>query len=146
MRGRFVLWITLFIPEHNGFPAPAKPILPSSHIAPGARRGRASTTFRPRSRPPEAGPGPLMDSRSEKIAEEHQCPARDGLGQARLPLRHPAPRAMLDSGQRLQIGAMLTLHTDTPTLMLPVSTRVNSRKNNDPECIILVLLPDETQG
>lgn len=35
MRGRFVLWITLIIPEHDGFPAPAKPILPSSHIAPG---------------------------------------------------------------------------------------------------------------
>ena len=47
---------------------------------------------------------------------------------------------------REQIDALLHPFTDTPTLMQPVSTRVNSPKNNDPECIVPVLLPDKAQG
>ncbi len=35
MCGRFVLWITLIIPEHYGLPEPEEPILPSYNIAPG---------------------------------------------------------------------------------------------------------------
>ncbi|WP_035271575.1 SOS response-associated peptidase [Desulfonatronum thiodismutans] len=46
---------------------------------------------------------------------------------------------------REQIETLLQPFADMPTQMLPVSTRVNSPKNNDPECIVPVLLPDDTQ-
>ncbi|WP_045221531.1 SOS response-associated peptidase [Desulfonatronum thioautotrophicum] len=48
--------------------------------------------------------------------------------------------------RREQIDVMLQPYADTPTHIQPVSTRVNSPKNNDPDCIVPVLLPDENQG
>ncbi|HDQ41941.1 MAG TPA: SOS response-associated peptidase [Desulfonatronum sp.] len=46
---------------------------------------------------------------------------------------------------RDQIDALLTPYADTPTQIQPVSTRINNPQNNDPECIVPVLLPDDTQ-
>jgi putative SOS response-associated peptidase YedK len=53
---------------------------------------------------------------------------------------------LASESHREQIDALFQPFTETSTLMSPVSTRVNSPKNNDPECIVPVLLLDKAQS
>jgi putative SOS response-associated peptidase YedK len=44
---------------------------------------------------------------------------------------------------REQIDALLQSYAATPTHIQPVSTKVNNPRNNDPDCVVPVLLPDD---
>ncbi|GAB6056918.1 SOS response-associated peptidase [Desulfonatronum parangueonense] len=54
-------------------------------------------------------------------------------------------QAWLDN-PRVQIDALLQPFNAMHTLMMPISPRINSPKNNDPECIAPVLQQNATQG
>jgi putative SOS response-associated peptidase YedK len=228
MCGRFVLWITLIIPEHYGLPEPGEPIPPSYNIAPGQEimavvqtpSGRSIARLKwglmPSWTRDLAKAPKTINTRSEtawdkpsfRSAIQHRrclIPANgflewEKVGAKKQPylirfenLELFSMAGIWESWQnsetgetiescailttnsneavatihdrmpviikpedyatwieqespREQIDALLQPFTDTPTLMLPVSTRVNSPKNNDPECIVPVLLPDEAQG
>ncbi len=228
MCGRFVLWITLIIPEHYGLPEPAEPILPSYNIAPGQeiiavvqtplgrniarlKWGLIPSWSRDLAKAPKS-----INARSEtawgkpsfRSAIRHRrclIPANGFLewkkaGARKQPYlirfenlelfsmagiweswKNPETGKTVEScailttraneavvaihdrmpviikpedystwlapeSHREQIDALLRPFTDKPTLMQPVSIKVNSPKNNDPECIVPVLLPDEAQG
>ena len=228
MCGRFVLWITLIIPEHYGLPEPGEPISPSYNIAPGQEiiavvqtpSGRniarlkwgllPSWTRDPAKAPKSinACSETVWDKPSFRSAIRHRrclIPANGFLewkktGARKQPylirfenlelfsmagiweswknpetgetvescaiLTTSANEAVAAIHDRMpviikpedyqtwlapeshweQIDALLHPFTDKPALMQPVSTRVNSPKNNDPECIVPALLSDETQG
>jgi putative SOS response-associated peptidase YedK len=53
---------------------------------------------------------------------------------------------LASESHREQIDALLQPYAATPTHIQPVSTKVNNPRNNDPECIVPFLLPDDPQG
>lgn len=228
MCGRFVLWITLAIPEHYGLPEPKESIQPSYNIAPGQeimalRQGASGRSFarlrwglipywtRDLAKAPKS-----INARSETAWDKpsfcsairhRRCliPANGFLewknsGTRKQPYlirfenlelfsmagiweswKNPMTGEVIDScailttnsnetvalihdrmpvvirpedyptwlaleSSREQIDTLLQPFTGMPTLMQPVSARINNAKNNDPECIVPVLLTDATQG
>jgi putative SOS response-associated peptidase YedK len=224
MCGRFVLWITLIIPEHYCVSAPLEPIRPSYNIAPGQeivavlqtpsgrRIARLHWGLIPSwTRDPAKAPKSI-NARSETVWEKpsfrsairhRRCliPANGFLEWKKTNTRkqpylvrfenlelfsmagvweswkNPESGEVIDScailttganeavaaihdrmpvivmpqdyavwldpdAVRDQVEALLHPFTERSTLMQTVSTRVNNPRNDDPECIIPVMLPE----